>query len=296
MADPVLAAAETLAADCDADAFTAAEQALDAGPVDAVYICVPPFAHGEPERAALARGLPIFVEKPVAVDEATALALAAEVRDAGVVTATGYHWRCLDLVDVARRELATRPALLAHGVWLGGRPPVAWWGDPARSGGQVVEQLTHVLDLVRVLLGEVVEVAGAGAQLAGAPSSGSGDRRVDDATTAVLRLESGGVATVSATSLLTGLHRASLQTFSAGLTMELSQDELVVDRGLGRRTVRAPVEDPRVVVDRDFLAAVRGEQETTAAPYDEAVRSHLLACAISRSAREGNAVRPEVWS
>src|SRR3954464_2253548 len=36
--------------------------------LDAVYVCVPPFAHGEPEEAVIARGLPLFVEKPVARD------------------------------------------------------------------------------------------------------------------------------------------------------------------------------------------------------------------------------------
>ena len=288
VADPVRSAAESLAESCGARAFADATRALDAVQVDAVYVCVPPFAHGAPERAALARKLPLFVEKPVAVDEKTARDLAEEVTAAGVVTGTGYHWRCLDVLERARRELAERPALLAEAVWLGGRPPVAWWGDPARSGGQVVEQLTHVLDLLRLLLGEVLEVHAADARIAT-----RSETEVEDASTAVLHMASGAVATVSATSLLAGLHRASLQTFSSGLAMEISQEGLVVDRG-GDRQTYPPSEDPRVVVDRDFVAVIRGEQERTLTPYDEAVRSHLLACAISRSARSRTAVRPEV--
>ena len=34
--------------------------------LDGVYICVPPFAHGDAELEAVRRGLALFVEKPVA--------------------------------------------------------------------------------------------------------------------------------------------------------------------------------------------------------------------------------------
>src|SRR3954451_5580679 len=38
----------------------------------AVWVCLPPFAHGATERRVLEAGLPFFVEKPLAVDLATA--------------------------------------------------------------------------------------------------------------------------------------------------------------------------------------------------------------------------------
>ena len=41
------------------------EALYDSEALDAVYICLPPFAHAQPELAAIERGLPIFVEKPV---------------------------------------------------------------------------------------------------------------------------------------------------------------------------------------------------------------------------------------
>ena len=39
------------------------EALYDSETLDAVYICLPPFAHAQPELAAIERGLPIFVEK-----------------------------------------------------------------------------------------------------------------------------------------------------------------------------------------------------------------------------------------
>jgi len=287
--DPVEGAAADLARECNARAFTDTDQALDSDHLDAAYICVPPFAHGAPEKAALARGLAVFVEKPVATDLSTAEELAALVAEAGVVTGTGYHWRCIDVLAEAQELLEASPPMLASGYWLDKRPPVSWWGRTDQSGGQVIEQLTHVLDLTRVLLGEVSEVYAAGARQhlpAGSPDLGD----VDDATAATVRFNSGVVATLAATSLLDVKHRAALHTISRGMVLEFSETGFVVDDGRSR-TERTPREDPRMSVDREFVQAVRGELERTRAPYAEAVRSHRLGCAVAESARTGQPVR-----
>ena len=270
-------AARRLAADAGAQAYPDVDALLDAQPVDAVYVCVPPFAHGGPERAVLARRLPLFVEKPIAIDLDTARALAALVEEAGVVTGTGYHWRCLDTVTRAAELLAESPARLAVGSWLDTVPPPAWWTDRARSGGQVVEQLTHVLDLARLLVGEVAEVRAFGSRAAGSP----GD--VDDVTAVAARFGTGAVGTFTASALLPAKRRASLETVSAdGLRLEVSEQELVVERG-GEREVLRPAVDAHQAVDREFLAAVAGGGRTRA-PYEEALRTHLLGLAIAGSA------------
>jgi predicted dehydrogenase len=290
--DPVEESARLLARDCGAQVCGSVPEALDRGRPDAVYICVPPFAHGPAEKEAVARGLPFFVEKPLAAGLGVAEEVGRLVADAGLLTGTGYHWRCLDTVAVAQQELADRPPLLATGYWLDKRPPVAWWGRRDGSGGQVVEQLTHVLDLARALLGEPSEVYAAGAarpvqDLAPEEVQARGD--IDDATAATVRWESGAVATLAATSLLRAKHRAALHTFSEGLVLELSETELVLDEAGQRRTIE-PSEDPRLTVDREFLAAVRGERPATRAPYAEALRTHRLACAVADSARTGKPV------
>ena len=51
------AAAHDLVAVPDVEALLAAD-------LDAVYVCVPPFAHGPLEDVLLAAGLPLFIEKP----------------------------------------------------------------------------------------------------------------------------------------------------------------------------------------------------------------------------------------
>ncbi len=133
--------------------------ALLAQGLDAVYVCVPPFAHHPAEKSAEVQvadaGVAVFVEKPLATDLATAEAIAARLRRAGVLTRVGHHWRCAEPVARARELLAHRTIRLVSGTWWDKVPPVSWWLHQARSGGPVVEQAIHLLDLARVLVGEV---------------------------------------------------------------------------------------------------------------------------------------------
>jgi myo-inositol 2-dehydrogenase / D-chiro-inositol 1-dehydrogenase len=257
--------------------------------IDAIYVCVPPFAHGVVEEAVIARGLPLFVEKPLALDLATAERLAAEIRSAGILTATGYHWRHLDVVRHARDLLRGRPARLVHAAWLDKLPPPAWWPHRNGSGGQVIEQATHVLDPVRVLAGEVVEVCAAGARTGScAPEDGD----VDDVTAATLWLQSGGVGVVTASCLLAHKARTAVEVVSDGVMVTLTDELLTVDDGVVREERRAAA-TAKVDVDSAFIRAVRGEDDPAAiaAPYEEALRTHRLACAIARSAAERRPVR-----
>src|SRR5215218_5174547 len=103
---------------------------------------------------------------------ATAEAIAGQVKAAGLVTAVGYHWRQLDLLDLVMEYLVERPPLLVAGYWLDRTPPAAWWARRSRSGGQMIEQTTHLFDLARLLVGEVTSVQ---AMEVAAVISGDGD-------------------------------------------------------------------------------------------------------------------------
>ena len=100
-------AAEALAGTHGARAFADVDELLAAGP-DAVYVCVPPFAHGPVEEAVIAAGVPMFVEKPVAVDLETAERIAGLVERRQLLTAVGHHWRYLHVVEQARELLDGR--------------------------------------------------------------------------------------------------------------------------------------------------------------------------------------------
>jgi myo-inositol 2-dehydrogenase / D-chiro-inositol 1-dehydrogenase len=287
VADPALERARELAGSAGAAAYPNHMELLDAERLDAVYICVPPFAHGAPELAVIDAGLPMFVEKPVAIDQETAATVAARLAERPVLTCTGYHWRWLDIFDRAAELLADRPPRLVQCSWLDKVPPPAWWLRRDGSGGQVIEQTTHVLDTARGLAGEVTEVhaLGTGGEAASTEAAlPAAD--IHDVSVATLRFASGAVGTVASTCLLPRLHRAGVEVVGDGLSLELSETELVVEVD-GERSAWTAAADARPRPDADFIAAVRGGPDGIRVPWPEAYRTHLLACAITRSAEDG---------
>jgi myo-inositol 2-dehydrogenase/D-chiro-inositol 1-dehydrogenase len=291
VADPAPERVRELADEVGAAAYPNHMELLDAEPLDALYVCVPPFAHGPPELAAIDAGLPFFVEKPVAIDEPTARSIAARLAGRPLVTCTGYHWRWLDIFDRAAELLADRPARLVQCSWLDKVPPPTWWLRRDGSGGQTIEQTTHVLDVARGLAGEVSEVHAFAARAATTPTEPDPAEAVmpgadiHDVSVASLRFASGAVGTVASTCLLPRLHRAGVQVVADGLSLELSETELLVEIDGRRMDFRADA-DARPRPDRDFVAAVRGGADRIRVPWPEAYRTHLLACAITRSAEE----------
>jgi myo-inositol 2-dehydrogenase / D-chiro-inositol 1-dehydrogenase len=284
IADAVPGAGDALAGELGVPAVGTLDQLLRGSP-DAVWLCVPPFAHGELELAVLRAGLPFFVEKPLAADPGTAETVAEAVAAAGVPTATGYHWRHLDTVERARAVLAVSPPRLVTVTWQDKVPPPAWWRTTALSGGQVVEQATHVLDLARMLAGEVVEVSASTA-----PSSDP-DRDVADATTAVLTFAGGAVGTLAATCTLAAKGRAGIDVAADGVLVELTETSLRISGAAGVEEA-APQVDARHAVDRAFVDVLSGRPSPPGlVDYAEALRTHRLGCAVAESARTGGVVR-----
>lgn len=301
VADPVAERAGRLAALVGATPYQTHEQLLDGGRLDAVYICVPPFAHGAPERAVIGAGLPFFVEKPLAADLATAERVAGLLEGGALVTATGYHWRALDTLQRSQELLAGRPAWLALGSWLDKVPPPAWWSRRELSGGQTVEQATHILDVLRCLVGEVTQVHALGHRAPRAVPEGTGSvgpapgeggavgEDVDEVGAATLRFASGAVGSLVSSCLLGWHDRMGVELVAEGMRLELTERELLVRTSKGR--LRYPAQgDARARTDRDFLDAVLGRRAAVRAPYREALRTHRLACAIASSAEEGRPV------
>lgn len=285
-ADPDFDRAVASASRFGARAYQNSAELLDDPQLDAVYICVPPFAHGEAERLAIQRGLPFFVEKPLSLDIDIAEAIAKDVAAANIITAVGYHWRYIDTVEEARRRLADRPAQLVSGYWLDQTPPPQWWWRQDQSGGQMVEQTTHIIDLARYLVGEVIQVFGL---------SGHRDREafpgfdVPTASTASLQFASGAIGNIASTCILNWGHRVGLHIFAEGMALELTDHDIMIDVGAGRPVQHAQG-DPVWREDRDFIDAVRGENNRIRCPYGEALKTHRVALAINQSAREGKAL------
>src|SRR3712207_3334834 len=124
--DVVPGAADVLAGQLGVPVVADVDRLL-ARPLDGVWLCVPPFAHGGLELAAVRAEVPFFVEKPLATGVEVAEEVARAVAGAGLPTATGYHWRHLDTVGVARAVCAAHRPRLVDATWLDRVPPPEWW-------------------------------------------------------------------------------------------------------------------------------------------------------------------------
>lgn len=136
------------------------EEAIDG--VDVVDVCTPTDTHHEIALAAIAAGAHVLCEKPLALRAADAEEMAAAAEAAGLRLYPGHvvRWfpayaRLHALVTgggLGRVAVARFTRTGRYPTWSG------WFADPARSGGILVDQMIHDMDIARWLFGDVVRV------------------------------------------------------------------------------------------------------------------------------------------
>lgn len=265
----------------NATAYDDYHQMFEQAGLDAVYICTIPSEHGALEKAALERGLALFVEKPLSADAETAEEIGKIIEGKGAISSVGYQRRYLNTTEAAQELVTAQPPQMALGYFLDSMPPPPWWAKQAESGGQVVEQTTHIFDLARLLVGEVGRVYAVGRNFN--PTEAVD---VDRVSTVTLEFTSGAIGTISSTSLLNGKYRGGLELYSPGQTLFLDYDRLLIDQGKGNQREVVATVDPFILENFDFLNAVAGGPNTIRCDYAEALRTHRLTQAAALSVRE----------
>lgn len=272
--------------------------ALFAADLDALVITAATSAHAELIGRAARAGLPVFCEKPVALDLDGTLRALKEVTEAGTVLQLGFQRR-FDAGYVAARD-AVRAGRLGRlhtvrAVTSDPAPPPAAYLP--LSGGLYRDCLVHDFDMIRWVTGrEVTEVFATGSDAGPAMFREAGD--VDTAA-ALLTLDDGTLATATAT-------RCNGAGYDVRMELAGERDQLAV--GLDARTPLTSAEPSGPPAPKDpwpgflerfapayaaelaaFLAVVRGE---LANPCDglEALHALRIAEACERSRREGRPV------
>lgn len=264
---------------------------LESAGLDALYVCVPPHAHQDYEVLAAERGIHLFVEKPISTALSRAREVAAAISEAGVISSVGYNWRYLDTTARAREIIAGKAIALAQGYWVGGFPQVSWWRVKEQSGGQAVEQTTHIFDLARYLLGEVESVYALGFKGLMADWPGCD---VEDASAVALRFKSGTVATINSADIAPrGGGTIGLQLYSRDLVVSLMSTRLKVSTPLRSEEMLAGV-NPYAVEDQTFVEAVKtGDASAIRSTYADAVRTLAVTLAVNESIASGRVISVE---
>lgn len=285
---------QQLAGANNATAYTAYREMLAKEKLDAVFILLPPDAHGEVEMACAEAVPALLIEKPISNDLAQAEKIGAFFKERKTLTAVGYMNRYRKSVQRAAALFAEHTPILANGWWVTQMPPVAWWKDMSRSGGQFVEQCTHLVDLARALMGEIVEVQAFSARgfIRDVPGYTN-----DDAVTVNVKFASGAIGNFTTGAFpLNGTDKNGIGlTISArDLKCEFTGwgMELEMIPGGDRSEKILSEENIFEIQNRAFLRAVRENNPALIlSDYDDGIRNLAIGLAANRSIQSGQSVK-----
>jgi predicted dehydrogenase len=252
---------------------------LDQEKLDAVYICIPPFAHKGQEVEIANRGLALFVEKPICLDLSYAQKTEHVISSQGVINACGYMFRYLDIVDKAKEIIGSSPIVIMRGSYFSPIPHVSWWRQIELSGGQIVEQATHVVDLMRYFAGEVSRISGEG--FLGAVNDIE-DYDLYDATSLTFRFKNGAIANLTTTCVLTNEYRPGLEIVCRGnhifLDLLAEPAKLIQQDGVNAEFVSK--DDLFFNEDKAFIQAIlTNDQSLIRSDYADATKTLELTLA-----------------
>ncbi len=111
-------------------------------------------AHAEYVIRALRAGKPVFVEKPLAIDEAQLEAISRAREETGGRVMVGFNRRFSRPVERIREFFAGRkePLAMIYRANAGFIPSSSWVQDPAQ-GGRIVGEACHFVDVMQYLTG-----------------------------------------------------------------------------------------------------------------------------------------------
>jgi len=284
------ATARQLAALTGGRATASLEQAIAES--DVLWVCTPPKQHREQVGACLRAGRHVYCEKPLATTLDDGQAIMAAARESAGLAAIGFNFRfhgpwrkCKELLDAG--DLGKPMMFLCQRAGLGATS--GWRRDPEELCGMTIESLSHNIDLLRFLLGDV---ASASAHVMADPEQ----PEFDICLVAALSLRSGAVAGIQATwaSPAPASRHGVVGTAATALIEGPAQFEFdclrVARRGDEAESVYrfALASNPSRDACEHFIAAVRGETPLQI-PIADGLRALEVSVAMLASARQGGA-------
>lgn len=213
--------------------------------LDLVAIAAPSGEHATLALAALEAGNPIVVEKPLAVTEAEARRVVATARSSGLfgalITQRRLEARMIALHRLLREQNLGQVLLAEANVhWHRDSAYYASraWRSEMPAGGSLMNQAFHSIDLLEWLVGPVVEVTG---------MVGTFAHRIDaeDTAVALMRLNGGGFASISATTGCGAPSPATLEIVTEKGRLRIVGDRCVEWSVPGVNTPAVLVDEPR---------------------------------------------------
>lgn len=254
-----------------AQAYHSAEAMFAEENLEAVYFCIPPYVHnGEVEMAA-ARGIHLFLEKPIALDSSQAKKMVDVIESSGIKSQVGFQLRFRKSVrrlkGMIDKGQSGRPVMFTGRYWTNMQGK-EWWRDRKRSGGQIFEQVIHIYDLATYLFGPIETTKGI---LANLTHSGRADYTIEDNSIGMLRFANGAMGVITGTNCAVPMHFfGDLRAVCENVVLDyictgqnwVNPDRAVVYLGEEDREEIVENDDLYLLESLDFIAAIRENRET----------------------------------
>ena len=251
---------------------------------DVVFTCIPPGAHTTQVADAAASGAALFVAKPVAQDLETAQHARDAIASAGVINQVGYMARYSDITAKAKELVGDQKLAMGFGRFLarmGANHP--WWGKYDVSRGQMVEQTTHVFDLIRYFLGDVASVHASGIK---GVSEGIAD--FEECTVCNMQFESGAVGNITSTCVARAHDSFATELVGDDIYLKLTHD-LGLRGQIGGETIDYTGTEAGYFrqVEQFIKAVEANDQGLVLSSYADAVKTLAVTLAANRSLETG---------
>jgi polar amino acid transport system substrate-binding protein len=165
-----------------------AQSVIDDDEANLIVIATRHGSHAELARLGLERGKHVFVEKPLALNDAELESvLEAAARSEGQLL-VGFNRRFSPLAAKAKQAFRNRqsPLSIVYRVNAGSIPREHWTQDPAEGGGRIIGEVCHFIDLMQFLTG-----AAPRSVYAEAVAPGKGNEVSEDSVMITLQFDDG---------------------------------------------------------------------------------------------------------
>jgi predicted dehydrogenase len=275
--------------------FTAHREMFDRAKLDGVLICLPPYGHTDEVQLAAERGLHFLIEKPIAPRSDQAWAMVEAAERAGVKTQVGFMLRfgaAIDRFRALQGEGRTGATGLLTARYFCNALHAPWWRIREKSGGQILEQVIHLLDLFRFLGGEPAAVFSRQDNLFHRDVPGY---TVEDVSATLITFRNGGLGVIAATNnAIPGKWTHDYRIVAQRLTADFAGPNHAIftptDGSGACPTELASDLDFRREQMLDFLRAIETGGPTRT-PIREGARTLDLALAAVRSAAENREIK-----
>lgn len=271
----------------DATAYSDHRAMLDAEPLDAVYVSIPPTCHTDEVTLAVEKGIHVLVEKPVSLDMKQAVTISRAIDKAGVVSQVGFMSRYYESAEMVKNLLQERtPRHAQVRMFYSGRHVRYWTSRYELCGGSFVENTIHRVDLLRYFLGDIKKVSAF--YFMREPGEGPEPINMPHVYGVNYCFASGVVANATTSRVLTNVDasRTDVLIISDDSLIEWSEDK-VVENG---ETIWEADGPPNAQANqsRAFVDAVRAEDpKRVRSPYGPSLNSLAAVLGANASAESG---------